>query len=631
MGFTTVARRALGISSVSGLALLAVAASAVYPAETRSELSIERKTLESDVRYLASDELRGRGNGTPGLWEAARYVADRYLALALVPAGDAGAYFQSFRVMTRQAIGRHTQAAVRTRLGVTALQFPADFEPFSFSASGEIEGPVVFVGYGVTAPEHDYDDYASVDVRGKLVLVLRYAPEKLGRHGWHATFLRKVENAASHGARALLLINGPLRHRDDPLVPFGAESGATEVSIPAVHLKRRYAEEMLRGSGRSLDDLEAEILERLAPRSIEIEGVEVSLTVDVRRNAATVNNVLGYLPPTPTDDDGNGDGDGDGKLVNLANAGEHIIIGAHYDHLGMGEKGSRDQRGRGLVHNGADDNASGVAGLLELARMFSRSGNRPRGILFAAFAGEELGLRGSSYYTANATLPLEEAVAMVNLDMIGRLRHDRVYIGGIDRLPQLASVVESELEREGLSFSSRFTADEASDHTPFVRAGVPALFFFTGLHGDYHKPTDDTQFINFEGMERVLRVGFDLSDYLLKARDRLVVIANANGAPVEMPPAPGRARQAGAYIGVGLDTSFDGEGVRVAYIAEGGPAAAAGLLAGDVLLSIDGKAVGTGERAMIALRERRPGEVVSATVRRNGKLLEIRVRLAAWP
>jgi Peptidase family M28/PDZ domain/PA domain len=611
-----------------------VAAVASYAGETPPSLppdvTIERKALESDVRYLASDELRGRGNGTRGLWAAARYIADRYLALELVPAGDAGTYFQSFRVMTGQEIGRHTQAVVRTRGGMSILQFPADFEPISFSCSGEIEGPVVFVGFGITAPEHDYDDYASVDVRGKLVLVLRYAPAPFGEHGWHATFLRKVQNAASHGARALMLVNGPVLHREDLLVPFGADVGSTEVSIPAVHLKRIYAEEMLRGTGRTLEDLETEILAKLAPRSFVLDGVQVSLTVDVRRNAVTVNNVLGYLPPGS-----------EGRSASLADVGEHVVIGAHYDHLGMGEKGSRDQRGRGLVHNGADDNASGVAGLLELARLFSHSGSRPRGILFAAFAGEELGLRGSYYYTANATLPLDKAVAMVNLDMIGRLRHDRIYIGGVDRLPQLATVVQSELQSEGLSLSSRFTAEEASDNTPFLRAGVPALFFFTGLHGDYHKPTDDAQFINFEGMARVLRVGFELSDYLLRAQDGMKTVATAggngngnleaNGARVEMPRAPGRPTSEVAYFGVGLDTGFDGEGVRLAYVDASGPAAAAGLLAGDVLLSIDGKAVGAGERARGALGERRPGEVVSATVRRDGKLLEVKVRLGSWP
>jgi hypothetical protein len=276
-----------------------------------------------------------------------------------------------------------------------------------------------------------------------------------------------------------------------------------------------------------------------------------------------------------------------------------------------------------LVHNGADDNASGVAGVLELARVFSLEQDRPRGILFAAFAGEELGLKGSYYYTSNPALPLKDAVAMINLDMIGRLRHDLLYLGGIERLPYLRSLVESRLEEEGLGVSGRFTADEASDHAPFLRAGVPSLLFFTGLHGDYHKPTDDLQFINFEGMERVLRAGYRVSNDLLRSQERPVLAAEGDAAP--------HPNKAAAYLGIGVDTGFEGEGVRFAYVARDGPAAHAGLVAGDVLLEIDGRAIGSSDRASSIIRQRRPGETVSAKIRRKDRILEVKVRLSNWP
>jgi hypothetical protein len=264
-----------------------------------------------------------------------------------------------------------------------------------------------------------------------------------------------------------------------------------------------------------------------------------------------------------------------------------------------------------------------VAGLLELARIFSLDENRPRGILFAAFAGEELGLRGSYHYTANPTLPLEDAVAMVNLDMIGRLRHDLVYLGGIDRLPQLQGRVEERLAEEGLGLSWRFSAADDSDHAPFLHAGIPALLFFTGLHGDYHKPTDDTQFINFDGMERVLRTSYRVSGDLLRRADRPTLAAAQGGGD------PSRAKA--AYFGIGVDPSFAGEGVRFSYVAADGPAARAGLEAGDVLLEIDGRALGPRVRASSVLRDRRPGEIVSAKVRRKGQILEVKVRLSSWP
>jgi hypothetical protein len=603
-------------AATAGATLLAAAALA-GPRETSEGPRIERKTLEEYIRFLASDGLGGRGNGMAGLEEAALYIADRFQTMKLRPAGDGVTYFQRFRVMTGREIGRHTGAVLRTADGRRELRYPSDFEPLTFSASGELEGSVVFAGYGVTAPEHDYDDYASIQAQGKLVLLLRYAPAAFGEHGWHATFVRKAENALSHGARAVLVVNGPLSHREDKLVPFGADTGSEALAIPVVHLRREHAEELLRASGRTLRELQKSIDEDMTPSSFELEGVSVSLTVDVRRTAVEVQNVLGFLPPAGRD-----------ANPGLARSAEHIVIGAHYDHLGLGEQGSRDGRARGSVHNGADDNASGVAGVLELARLFSQLPDRPRGILFAAFAGEELGLKGSYYYTAHPTVPLRNAVAMINLDMIGRLRHHRLYLGGIELFTQQQAIVEEMLDAEGLSSSSRFTAEEASDHTPFTRAGVPALLVFTGLHGDYHKPTDDPQFINFEGMEQVLRFGFNLSDHLLRTGERPVYAGKVVSSDPGVAP---RSWEGTAYFGIGVDASFEGEGVRFAYVAYDGPAARAGLEAGDVLLEIDGRAIRSSGRAAVIMRERRPGETVSAKVRRKDKILEVKVQLSRWP
>ena len=604
MRFTTVSRRSFGFF----VAVAALDTAAAW-GETAAPPAFERRTLEEHIRYLASDELLGRGNGSAGLENAALHIRKSFQVLGLEPVGEGGTYLQTFRVTTGQELGRHTGALLRVPDGVRTLEYGRDFEPLSLSASGEVEAPVVFAGYGVTAPEHDYDDYASVDVRGRIVLLLRYAPDVFGKQGWHATFVRKAQNAASHGALAVLVVNGPRHHREDKIVPFSLDVGAGGTApIPTVHLKREHADALLRASGRSLLELQSGIDDALVPRSFAIEGVEMALTVDLRRATVTVANVLGYLPAS---------GAGSRRR-------EHIVIGAHYDHLGLGESGSRDRRSRGLVHNGADDNASGVAGVLELARVFSLETNRPRGILFVAFAGEELGLKGSLHYTSHPALPLKDAVAMINIDMIGRLRHDLVYLGGIDRLPQLQEWIVERLKEEGLAFSGRFTADEASDHAPFIRAGVPSLFFFTGLHGDYHKPTDDLQFINFEGMERVLRAGYRVSSDLLHGQERPSLVA------VE-PGAESYRKKAAAYFGIGVDTSFSGEGVRFAYVADDGPAARAGLEAGDVLLEIDGRAIGSSDRASSIIQQRRPGETVSAKIRRKDQILEVKVRLSNWP
>ncbi len=619
MGYTSVKRRVLGVAP-TGLCAALCFSSPVLSSEAPT---FDPERLEKHVRYLSSDELVGRGNGTHGLEQAASYLEAAFGSLGLVPAGAEGSYFQSFRVHLDTEVGRHTTASFRKGDLVRVLEYGADFEPMTFSPAGRIASPVVFVGYGVTAPEHDYDDYASVDVEGKIVLVLRYVPgQALGlgpfeKHGWHATFVRKAENAAAHGAAGLILVNGPLHRRDDKLVPFGTDVGSEQLTIPALHVRRDYAEELLRGEGWTLRALQETIDEPVSPKSFELEGVEADVVVDVRRTVVEVDNVLGYLPPS-----------GVVRNVPLSDAGEHIIIGAHYDHVGLGENGSRDGRARGMIHNGADDNSSGVAGMLELARVFSSSSMRPRGILFAAFAGEELGLRGSRYYAKSSTLPVGNAVAMVNLDMIGRLRHDRLYLGGIELLPNLAPAVEGMAKAKGLTFTSRFSAEGGSDHVPFIRMGVPALFFFTGLHGDYHKPTDDLQFINFDGMTRVLELGYEVSDYLLRTDARPTLSLErtfARGSRREIVP------QEQAYFGIGLDGSFDGSGVRFSYIAIDGPAAVAGLKVGDVLLALNGRTISSRERASILIRQHRPGEMVEAKVRRQGQILQIKVRLSKWP
>ena len=609
MRSTTVTRRALDLAALGGLLVFGAA-----NAGAEHAVAVERRALEEHVRALSSDDLAGRANGSTGLETAAQYIGGQFKTLSLLPAGEQGTYFQRFRIPVGQHVGRDTKAFLRSRAESRVLTYGEDFELLTFSPKAQVSGAVVFVGYGVTATDRGYDDYEGLDVAGKVVLVLRYAPAPFDQRGWHATFVRKAMNASSHGAVAMLLVNPPAGESSDNLVPFGVDVGSVGVPIPVLHVRREIAERLISTGGQTLADLRQQIDDKLAPASFALEGVDVGISVDIEETFVEVENVLGYLPPTRMSEEFQD---------------EHLIIGAHYDHIGLGEKDSRDRRARGKIHNGADDNASGVAGVLELARMFSGEPDRSRGILFAAFAGEELGLKGSEHYVAEPTLPLDRAVGMINLDMIGRLRHDRLYLGGIDLLPVLEPYVERLLRRAGLSVSSHFTAETSSDHASFIRAGIPSLFFFTGLHGDYHKPTDDVEFIDFGGMERVVDVSFDLSEHLLESRERLVLTLGK--AHPYAPTARSVSVGEGAYFGVGVDNRFEGEGVRFTYVAPAGPAAKAGLLPGDILLEIDGRAVGSSDNATRLLRELRPGETVNAKVRREDKILRVSVELTSWP
>ncbi len=488
----------------------------------------------------------------------------------------------------------------------------------SFSPASELSATVVFAGYGVTSPENGYDDYRGIDVEGKAVLLLRYVPRRGRSDGpfdarrGHATFVAKALNAKRHGAVALIIVNGPLHFEDDPLVSYGTKVGARLLDIPAIHLRRELADQLLDFHDLSLESLQRSIDEDLTPRSHDLGGVTLDLRLDIVRNEAVVRNVLGYLPPSE-----------DSESVRSS---EYVVVGSHYDHLGLGERGSRSRRDVGQIHNGADDNASGVAGMLELARVFSEAEGRSRGILFAGFAGEELGLRGSLHYTMEPTLPLDRAVAMINLDMIGRLRHGRLFIGGVHSSPAFEEPLSALARELALSVSPLPSRDVSSDHAAFLRTGMPSLFFFTGVHGDYHKPSDDAQFINFDGMTTVLDVAYRMTDLLLEADERPLA--------VQQPVYRATSRRAGydrGYFGVSVDVQFQGRGLRLAEVWTDGPAERAGLLAGDVLIEVDGRPVQSARTATAILRQYRPGDVITAKVQRSGEVVEIRIKLARWP
>ena len=343
-----------------------------------------------------------------------------------------------------------------------------DFVPFSFSSSDSVTAPVVFVGYGATADEFGYDDYAGVDVKDKIVVALRYEPagfaDKAGNAGLtrHAQLITKAINARNHGAKALVLVNGKLGDgEEDLLTRFGSVSGPENTGIVLVQVKNDAADGWCKSAGKSLADVQGQINHSTKPQSFAFpDTLHMTIHVDIETTRATVNNVLAYLP---------------GKTD------EYVIVGAHYDHLGRGNYDSLAPSQIGQIHPGADDNASGTAGVLELARMFApMKGELQRGILFMSFAGEELGLLGSAYWVQHPTLPLDKAVAMLNMDMIGRIKDEKVYIGGVGTGSTLKPVIEHAAAKQNFKVEYSAGGYSASDHTSFVAKHIPVLFFFSG-------------------------------------------------------------------------------------------------------------------------------------------------------
>src|SRR5215469_12033504 len=469
-----------------------------------------------DVKALSAPAMEGRGAGTKGIDRAAHLIEERYKSLGLEPAGTHG-YLQPFRVITGAELkGKNT---FQVQLGDghdgarRELKLNQDFVPFSFSASGTVTGSVVFAGYGASAPEFGYDDYAGLDVKDKIVVLLRNEPSGFaaksgspGRPGigltQHSQLVTKAINARNHGAKAVVLVNGRLEHgEEDLLTRFGSVSGPVDSGIVLVQLKNTEADKWFQAAGKSLATVQEQINTATRPASFAFpDNLRLSLNIGVEHTHATVSNVLAYLPGL---------------------SDEYIIIGAHYDHLGRGNFDSLAPSQIGQIHPGADDNASGTAGVLELARRFAPLKGKPgklrRGILFISFAGEELGLLGSAEWVNHPTRPLDKAVAMLNMDMIGRIKDDKIYIGGVGTGSSFAELLKGPQAKTHLKIDYSAGGYASSDHTSFAAKKIPVLFFFSGLHSDYHKPSDTWEKINADAALQLLNLVSDVTQALAQA------------------------------------------------------------------------------------------------------------------
>jgi len=562
------------------------------------------------IKYLASPDLKGRATGSPELEKAAGYIASQFQSFGVKPVPGSG-YEQAFTT----TVGAHLGATNRFEANTGTLRLRDGFIPFSFSSSGTVSAPVVFVGYGITANEYHYDDYAGVDVKDKIVLLVRHEPQENDEKSvfagkdltQHSTFAIKAVNAKMHGARAVILVNDGYPHhtaQEDQLTPFGQATGPTDAGVLFVQVKESTAEAWLKAEGRDLHEILDGIDKDLKPRSFPLTRLTVNVSLDIQHDVKTVHNVAAYIP---------------GKTS------EYVIIGAHYDHLGLGDEHSLAPSQIGTIHPGADDNASGTAGVIELARWFSKQPQQQRGILFMTFAGEELGLLGSNYYTGHPLLPLENAVTMLNMDMIGRIKNGKVFVNGTGTGSTLDKLVESIQAPTGFKLDlSEATGYGGSDHMSFTVKQVPVLFFFSGLHGDYHKPSDTWDKIDAPDAAKLLGYVAQIATRLVNDPERpkfqRVVEKTA-------PISSGSSSGYGPNFGSIPDFDEPPHGVRFADVRDGTPAAKAGLKAGDILIEFDGKDIGNLYDFTYALQAHKPGDEVLVKVLRGSQRIEAKVLL----
>jgi peptidase M28-like protein/PDZ domain-containing protein/PA domain-containing protein len=643
--------------------------------------------LRNSADYLASDGLEGRGVGTKGLDLAAEYLATEFAKLGLKTDLFDGTPFQKFSVTTGAELGAkennqlvlvgppEKEGSAPRRI---ELELGKGFHPLAVGGSGQLTAPLVFVGYGITANDLKngvvYDEYAGLDVKGKVVVIIRKEPQQEVkesifsgvRPSRHAHFATKISNAFGHGAAAVLLINDSLelkqRHDDekrvfeetvdrlvelrrkfkenaipspadrqkhagevgqlaeqivllskrqsenpDPVLALdGAGIDAGHRQFPVLFCSRQGIDGMIRTVlGKDLATIEREIDETLKPQSAELAGWSANLRAEVIHREAEVKNVMAVL-------------EGEGQL-----ADETIIIGAHYDHLGMGGPGSLAPW-TSAIHNGADDNASGTSTLLEIAHRLATSDKKPRRrIVFIAFTGEERGLLGSAHYVRQPRYPLEKTIAMFNLDMVGRLKDDKLVVYGTGTAQQFDPLVEKLCQEMGFKLSKQPEGFGPSDHSSFYARKIPVLHLFTGTHTDYHRPSDDSDKLNVVGMRRIAELVTRIVDQT-DAADARPQYVEVKGAVTMLVGDPSGQRPS---LGTIPDEGANADGVPLIGTLPGSAAEKAGVQAGDILQQLGDTRIANISDFENALRKHKPGDKVKLVLKRGDKTVELEATL----
>jgi len=655
------------IRALTTLAVLSLVASLPLAAAAGETEAVERRLLDV-VSFLASEQCQGRATGTEGIDLAAEFIRERFEEIGLNTQLVDGTPFQPFEVDDRPKVGPETELrfSAPDADGGPGTSFEltpeVDFRPLGGTGCEAFDLPLVFAGYGITGKKEGYDDFADVDVEGKAVIVLRHEPEQANaesvfngdKDSGHASLRSKLANARAHGAACIIFctdefevrkslgqlwedwnktlgelaaenaklaspdglslqqiaegkaamgalvdrlaeLRRELDGRFDPLLPFGSASlRGDDAAIPVVQCRRDAVDRLLAAAGaQDLAALEKEIDNGPKPASFELTGWRAAGRVDVRRDKLPARNVVALL-------------EGKGPM-----ADEAVIVGAHYDHVGARTNGAGEME----IYNGADDNASGVAAMIEIARTLAAADEPPpRDVLFIAFSAEERGLLGSRHYVEHPLVPLADTVTMVNLDMVGRLRSDNLTIFGTSTATNFDGLVDRLAEEHGMTLTKRPSGTGPSDHASFYRKEIPVLFFITGTHADLHKPTDDVEKINAAGMRRVTAMVTDAVEEILASE------ARPPFQQVDNKPAPQRG-----YLGVMPEAATSGPGVVLRQVLAGGPAEKAGLKTGDLILKVGDAELRSVAELVGTVGRHKPGDKIRLTVRQGGeeRVLEV--------
>ena len=612
--------------------------------------SVDR--LRQHVSYLASDALEGRRTGSPGANDAAHYIAGEFSRLGLRPAtqtarapktrGEAlSRFLQRFPYVAGVQLGKGNEMALATEAAATPsnLRVGEDWMPLGLSSNARIENVrATLVGYGITVSDLKYDNYATANAAGSIAIALSGTPDGDNAHGQFARYedVRwKAIAARNAGAKALVVVAREENFKDDRLSLLHYDNGGGDVGLAVAGISRQALQRVLK---MPLSDIEGALKQQMLT-SVRLPNVSVTIATDIVRQEVAASNVIGVL---------------EGSDPTLKN--EAIVIGAHYDHLGRGGEGSLAPR-EGDIHHGADDNASGVAGVLELARIFTAQPKPRRTIMFIAFSGEEEGLLGSNYYVNHPIVPLTNTVAMINMDMIGRMKNKNLIIGGMGTAQEWRSMIDVANLLRGVTVIANGAPAQAasgsqstfplvvasnartvvssdaatqfrltlnddgygpSDHSSFYAKQIPVLFFWTGTHDDYHKPSDTADRVNYEDEARVLTfVARIVRDIDAGAKRPAYAVAKSEST--------GRATGFRVYLGTIPNYADSNNGLLLDGVREDSPASKAGLKAGDRVVRMAGHEVRNVYDYTYALGEMKAGQEYELELMRGNERLKLKI------
>jgi hypothetical protein len=561
-------------------------------------ISVSQDSLQRYVQTLASDAFEGRAPGTAGGRLATAYVQQKFAEYGLQPFENAPDFLQPFSVTTALSAGENNSLSLKTK---KLLILGKDFAPLAYAANGRAESKdIVFVGYGISSEK--YDDYKSVDVNGKIVVMMRFSPDGENPHSEffdHSSLWKKLSVAKEKGAIGALVFTGE-KNGEDKLLDLTRDKLTGDVGIPAMNITRALASQILMMKPKYLAAIQEKIDKEKSPNSFQLHQFALVQT-ELRRVKAETHNVIGYLPASNP------------KFQN-----EYLVIGAHYDHIGYGGQGSGslapDER---KIHYGADDNASGTSGLLELIRYFANRRSNQHHLVFIAFGAEEMGLLGSAHFVNHSFFPLENIALMLNMDMIGRMKDSSLAISGVGTAEGLKELCETENRGE---FKLKLSQDGfgPSDHSSFYAKNIPVLFFFTGNHANYHKPTDTWEKINYADESRLL-------NYAARLIEKLDLSPRPAFTKAQSDAASSSRSLGGFKVSFGSIPNYseEVEGVLLDGVREGSVAEKAGLKAGDIIVKMGEKSIRNIYDYTDMIKTLKPLDVIQVVVKRGAELLTL--------